>query len=116
MSWVTFGSPLWKKDTVQTTIKSLPSIDEARRMEQGFVNDAVKTHKYHKSRRSNIIPCYDARNDKFAMSYFKSPLTQAIIDRTLAMKVSKIFQITFSASSYRPYTSNEGNQYTSNHL
>jgi hypothetical protein len=100
MSWVTFGSPLWKRDTVQTTIKSLPSIDEMRRMEQGFVNDAVKTHKYHKSRRTNIIPRYDARNDKFAMSYFKSPLTQAILDRTQAMKVSKILQITFNGSNH----------------
>ena len=100
MSWVTFGSRLWKRDTVQTTIKSLPSIDEMRRMEQGFVNDAVKTHKYHKSRRTNIIPRYDARNDKFAMSYFKSPLTQAILDRTQAMKVSKILQITFNGSNH----------------
>lgn len=87
MSWVTFGSPLWHKDSVQTTIKSLPSIDEMKKMEKGFVNDAVKTQKFHSSRRSNIIPHYDALHDRFAMSYFKSPLTQAVIDRTLAMKV-----------------------------
>ncbi|XP_063423876.1 uncharacterized protein LOC134707767 isoform X1 [Mytilus trossulus] len=89
MSWVTFGSPLWRKDTVQTTIKSLPSIDEMKRMEKSFVNDAVKTHKHHSSRRTNIIPHYDAMEDRFAMSYFKSPLTQAIIDRTLAIKEIK---------------------------
>ncbi|XP_069120089.1 uncharacterized protein [Argopecten irradians] len=83
MSWVTYGSPLWRKDKVPTTIKPLPDIDVQKKLEKGFVNDAVSTFMYHSARRRPIIPPYNAEHDRYAQAYFQSPIAKAVLERSM---------------------------------
>ena len=80
---MTYGSPLWKKDSVQNGIKPLPSVEKKYEMEGGFVNDAVKTFMYHYSRKKPIIPMYNAEKDKYAQAYFQSPIAKAVLERSV---------------------------------
>lgn len=86
MAWVTFNSPLWKKDIVQEKIKPLPSLKIKRKMEQGFVNDGVHT-KFATNRRKPIIPAYNAVRDRYAQAYFQSPLVKAMMERNFHLEV-----------------------------
>lgn len=92
VSWVTFGSPLWQKDTIQGHVKPLPPVWKQKAMEKGFVNDGVSTYMHFHARRKPIIPPYNAIKDKYAQAYFQSPLVKAALDRSMekaiAMKVS----------------------------
>ncbi|XP_041371559.1 uncharacterized protein LOC121385090 [Gigantopelta aegis] len=81
MAWVTYGSPLYHRDSVQTGIKPLPSRTEKIRLEKLFVNDAVQTCMFHYPRRKPIIPPYNALQDKYARHYFMSPTAKAIAIR-----------------------------------
>jgi hypothetical protein len=86
MAWVTFNSPLWKKDIVQEKIKPLPTLKVKRKMEEGFVNDGVHT-KFATNRRKPIIPAYDAVRDRYAQAYFQSPLVKAMMERNFHLQV-----------------------------
>ncbi|KAK7482355.1 hypothetical protein BaRGS_00026374 [Batillaria attramentaria] len=81
MSWVTYNSPLWQKDSVPETVSPLPSPRELKVMEKKFVNDAVRTEVYSRARKIPIIPPYDALKDKYASAYFQSPMVKAMMER-----------------------------------
>ncbi|KAK3082643.1 hypothetical protein FSP39_001226 [Pinctada imbricata] len=85
MAWVTFRSPLWHKDTVQSSVHALPDIHQQRNLERGFVNDAIRTF-VRSSRRKPIIPAYNAERDKCARAYFRCPLVQSVMDRSLMLQ------------------------------
>ncbi|XP_033733264.1 uncharacterized protein LOC117322454 isoform X2 [Pecten maximus] len=105
MSWVTYGSPLWRKDKVPTAIKPLPAINVQKKLEKGFVNDAVSTFMYHSSRKRPIIPPYNAEHDKYAQAYFQSPIAKAVLERSMervlvvkdaeAQRLNKINKLSF---------------------
>ncbi|GFR70691.1 hypothetical protein ElyMa_003791600 [Elysia marginata] len=90
-SWVTYNSPLWRKEKVKTEeqlSQSMPTTPRVlSQMETGFVNDAICTHVFS-NRRNPIIPPYDARSDKYAQAYFKSPFVQGIVERNSSMSVN----------------------------
>ncbi|XP_012940894.1 uncharacterized protein LOC106012446 [Aplysia californica] len=91
-SWVTYNSPLWRKDCVKSKEQlshSMPTTPRIlSRMETGFVNDAINTH-ILSSRRNPIIPQYDALSDKYAQAYFKSPFVQGIMEKNNALVTLK---------------------------
>ncbi|OWF54715.1 hypothetical protein KP79_PYT05034 [Mizuhopecten yessoensis] len=105
MSWVTYGSPLWRKDKVPTTIKPLPAINVQKKLEKGFINDAVSTFMFHTARKRSIIPPYNAEQDKFAQAYFQSPIAKAVLERSMervltvrdaeAQRINKINKLSF---------------------
>ena len=82
MSWVVQKSPLWHRDSVQGNIRPLPSIKQCQKLEDDFVNDAVKTNVYCYPRKLPIIPTYTATKDKCARSYFDSPLVKELMVST----------------------------------
>ncbi|RUS82100.1 hypothetical protein EGW08_010145 [Elysia chlorotica] len=90
-SWVTYNSPLWRKEKVKTEEQLSQSMPTTPRilsqMETGFVNDAICTHVFS-NRRRPIIPPYDARSDKYAQAYFKSPFVQGIVERNSSMSLN----------------------------
>ncbi|XP_052717815.1 uncharacterized protein LOC128189998 [Crassostrea angulata] len=85
MAWVTFKSPLWRKEIVQDKVKPLPSLKVKRKMEQEFVNDGVRTTN-GTNRRKPIIPPYNALRDRYAQAYFQSPLVKAMKERNFHLK------------------------------
>lgn len=89
MAWVTFKSPLWRKEIVQDKVKPLPSLKVKRKMEQEFVNDGVRTTN-GTNRRKPIIPPYNALRDRYAQAYFQSPLVKAMKERNFHLKVRNI--------------------------
>lgn len=89
MAWVTFNSPLWRKDIVQDKVKPLPSLKVKRKMEHEFVNDGIRTTN-RTNRRKPIIPPYNALRDRYAQAYFQSPLVKAMKERNFHLKVRNI--------------------------
>ena len=87
MSWVVQKSPLWHKDSVQVGIHRLPSIKQCKKLEDSFVNDAIKTNVYCYPRKLPIIPTYSATKDKCARSYFNSPLVNQLMNSTEEVKI-----------------------------
>ncbi|XP_061167020.1 uncharacterized protein LOC133175901 [Saccostrea echinata] len=85
MAWVTFNSPLWKKEIVQDKVKPLPSMKKRRKMESGFINDGIHT-KFTTNRRKPIIPPYNAVQDRYAQAYFQSPFVKAMMERNFHLK------------------------------
>lgn len=81
MSWVTYKSPLWKKDKVPDKVKPLPSLQEKGEMESKFVNDAVEVYMRSQYPKFPIIPPYNAVKDKYAQAYFQSSLVKGILTR-----------------------------------
>ncbi|XP_046333283.1 uncharacterized protein LOC124116101 isoform X2 [Haliotis rufescens] len=88
-SWVVYGSPLWHRDRVPSSIRSLPPIPTLKGLEENFVNDSVKTTTSSRSGRNPIIPQYDAVGDKYAKHYFMSPNVRAMMERNKAVRSHK---------------------------
>ncbi|XP_067687659.1 uncharacterized protein [Haliotis asinina] len=98
-SWVVYGSPLWHRDRVPSSVRSLPPIPILKGLEENFVNDSVKTTTSSRSGRNPIIPPYDAVGDKYAKHYFMSPNVRAMMERNKAVRSHKESQAQTSSRS-----------------
>ncbi|XP_050405755.1 uncharacterized protein LOC126821388 [Patella vulgata] len=112
MSWVMFGSPLWKTDKVSDGIKPLPGAAECKDLEDKFVNDGIKTEVQNFPRNQPIIPPYNAVKDVYAQAYFQSPVVKGIFERNEALKnfkeeKSRISHNKLSARKRCPITPND---------
>lgn len=85
-------SPLWKRDKVHfhdrtmtsfPTIPTATSLRELREKESNFILDCIRMEKLRYKWSADIIPKYDAQEDEHAAHYFKSPLVQGILRRTI---------------------------------
>ncbi|CAG5136774.1 unnamed protein product [Candidula unifasciata] len=86
-SWVTYNSPLWKKDRIKSDVQLNASFIARSKCfpayEASFLNDAIRTS-VSSTRRAPVIPTYNALMDKYSQAYFRSPLVQSILGRDMS--------------------------------
>ncbi|XP_038077157.1 uncharacterized protein LOC119745004 [Patiria miniata] len=77
------SSPLWRPETVPTELPPPPSAQHLAEQEQNFKLDCILVEKLRYKWSPDIIPKYDAMRDPYARHYFKSPVVQSLLRRTL---------------------------------
>ena len=67
---------------------STPSLEVMKAREASFVNDAIITEKM-RTRFRDVIPVYDACNDRHCVTYFTRPDVQRLIKVTRSPRKSR---------------------------
>lgn len=75
------------KLSVRQRCKATPTVDEIRRREQNYVNDAIITEK-KRTKYKDIIPVYDAARDDHCKAYFNRPDVKRLINVTCSPRKS----------------------------